>query len=433
MKGAAIRLLLLVGLLGAVGALKGWRADHGNPGVTLAAGALLLCGLFAGKVAKGLGLPRLTGYLLIGVLIGPHVLGLVPLAGVSGLTLVQGLAVSLISLTAGTELELSLLRRTGKKVVVLCVLVGLAIYAFTLTALLLLRPLLPFLEGLTFGQAFAVASLVAVVLASFSPTVTFAVAQETGAEGSFTEFLMATVIITDMVVMVAFAITAALTRAAMGGSVDLAGLAQGIGWELFGSLAVGALFGALLVFYLHKVAKELSLFITIAGFFVAQLAGYLHLSPLLLALSAGALVANLDERLGHRLRHGIDRAAVAVFALFFALAGAGVHVDVLTKLGPVAVVLVLARAAALYLSVRRFAPREDPRLGQFLWMGLVSQAGVTLGLAALIGKSFPAFGPGVETLMVAVVAIGELVGPILTRKALTASGEVPSHPEPEKV
>ena len=88
----------------------GAGAARGRPGtpVTLAAGALLLCGLFAGKVAKGLGLPRLTGYLLVGVAVGPYALGFIPNEGVKGLELVKGLAVSLIALAAGTELHLGL-------------------------------------------------------------------------------------------------------------------------------------------------------------------------------------------------------------------------------------------------------------------------------------------------------------------------------------
>src|SRR5439155_15359591 len=83
---------------------------------TLAAGALLLCGIFAGEVAQSVRLPRLTGYLLIGVLVGPHALGFIPREGVAGLDLVKGLAVSLIALTAGTELRWSLLVRVGRPV-----------------------------------------------------------------------------------------------------------------------------------------------------------------------------------------------------------------------------------------------------------------------------------------------------------------------------
>ncbi|HEX8705488.1 MAG TPA: transporter, partial [Myxococcaceae bacterium] len=119
MSGAILRLGLLTVLLAVISRLQVWREDTGTP-VLLAAGALLLCGLFAGKVAKGVGLPRLTGYLLVGVALGPYALGFIPGAGVKGLELVKGLAVSLIALVAGTELQLGLIRRVGAKVAALC-------------------------------------------------------------------------------------------------------------------------------------------------------------------------------------------------------------------------------------------------------------------------------------------------------------------------
>ena len=122
MKPALMRLVLLLVLLAAISRAQLWRVDTGTS-VALAAGALLLCGLFAGKVAKGVGLPRLTGYLLVGVVVGPYALGFIPGAGVKGLELVKGLAVSLIALVAGTELQWGLIRRVGTKVAALCVAV----------------------------------------------------------------------------------------------------------------------------------------------------------------------------------------------------------------------------------------------------------------------------------------------------------------------
>ncbi|MBX5484796.1 MAG: transporter, partial [Myxococcaceae bacterium] len=118
MIGALVRLLLLGILLGGVAGLGLLRTRLGTP-ITLAGGALLLCGLFAGKVASFARLPRLTGYLLVGVLVGPYVLRFIPKEGVAGLDLVRGLAVSLIALAAGTELELGLIRRVGTRAAVL--------------------------------------------------------------------------------------------------------------------------------------------------------------------------------------------------------------------------------------------------------------------------------------------------------------------------
>ena len=423
MKGALLRLLLLLLVLAAIGRAQMWRVDTGTS-VTLAAGALLLCGLFAGKVAKGMGLPRLTGYLLVGVAVGPYALGFIPGAGVKGLELVKGLAVSLIALVAGTELQLGLIRRVGAKVAALCVAVCGLTFLVVFAALFALKPMLPFLAPMTVGQALAVSALVATVVVSFSPTVTIAIVQETSARGSFTEFLMALVIIGDLVVMVAFAIAAGLTRARFGGGLDVGGLLSGVVCELFGSVVVGSLLALVMLLYMRRVKRELPLFLVGLCFVSAEAGARLHLSPLLVSLAAGALIANLDEREGDRIHHAIQLAGLPIFALFFAAAGAGLKLDALVTVGPAALLLVVLRGVAIYGSCRRFAPVEDPRLGRYLWMGLISQAGVTFGLAALISRTFPDFGPQVEVLIVAMITAHELIGPVLTRRALQRSGEV---------
>ena len=423
MSGTLLRLGLLTVLLAVIARLQVWREDTGTP-VLLAAGALLLCGLFAGKVAKGVGLPRLTGYLLVGVALGPYALGFIPGAGVKGLELVKGLAVSLIALVAGTELHLGLIRRVGAKVARLCAAVCGITFVVCFAAVFALKTVLPFLATMTVPQALAVSALVSTVVVSFSPTVTIAIVQETQARGSFTEFLMALVIIGDLFVMVAFALAAGVTKASFGGGLDVAGLLGSVGWELFGSVGVGCVLAVAVLVYMRGVKQELPLFLVGLSFAAAEGGTRLHLSPLLVALAAGALIANLDERAGERIHHAIQQAGLPVFALFFAAAGAGLKLDALVTVGPAAMLLVALRGVAIWFSCRRFAPSDDPRLKRFLWMGLISQAGVTFGLAALVSRTFPTFGPQVEVLIVAMITAHELVGPVLTRRALAASGEI---------
>jgi Kef-type K+ transport system membrane component KefB len=430
MSGAIVRLGLLVAMLAGISQVQAWREGEGTS-VMLAAGALLLCGLFAGKVAKGVGLPRLTGYLLVGVVVGPYALGFIPFEGVKGLELLKGLAVSLIALVAGTELHLGLIRRVGAKVALLCAGVCGVTFVVCFAAIFALKPVLPFLAPMTLPQALAVSALVSTVVVSFSPTVTIAIVQETSARGSFTEFLMALVIIGDLLVMVAFALAAGLTRASFGGGLDLQGLLTGVVWELFGSVMVGALLAVAMLVYMRRVNRELPLFLVGLCFAAAEGGARLHLSPLLVALAAGAIIANLDEREGQRIHHAIQLAGLPVFAVFFAAAGAGLKLSTLVEVGPAALLLVVVRALAIHQSCRRFAPVEDPRLRRYLWMGLISQAGVTFGLAALISRTFPDFGSQVEVLIVAMITTHELVGPVLTRKALERSGEARGDERPQ--
>ena len=141
-----IRMTVLMLVLGGVSALGLLRVDQGTP-VTFAGGALLLSAIFAGRLAGTVGLPKLTGYLLIGILVGPYVLRFISTDAVTGLDLVRGLAVSLIALMAGTELQLGLIRRVGLKVTVMCLIVSAVVFVSVGVAVVALKPFLGFLEG----------------------------------------------------------------------------------------------------------------------------------------------------------------------------------------------------------------------------------------------------------------------------------------------
>jgi Kef-type K+ transport system membrane component KefB len=421
-KSALPRLILIVGLLAGVDALQRARGETGTP-VALAAGGLLLAALFAGKVATFLHLPRLTGYLLVGVGVGPYALGFIPKDGITGLALISGIAVSLIALSAGTELRLELLQRVGAKVTRMCLLVAVVVFVICLVAVVAIAPWLEFMAEMTLGQKVAAAAVISSVLVSFSPTVGIAVVEEMGARGPFTDFLMAFIILGDLVVLVLFAASVSMARAAFGGAFSLSEVMLTISWELFGSVLVGALLGLILLVYLERVGKEVVVFIIGLCFALAEGGGRLHLSPLLMSLAAGGLLANLSEKSAAVLHTAIQRAGLPVFALFFAAAGAGLHLDTVMKVGPYAVLLALLRAGTLYYTSRRFAPNDEPEVKKLLWMGLISQAGVSFGLASIVERSFPEFGAGAATLLIAIITLHELVGPLLVRKALLSAGE----------
>lgn len=422
MVDAAVRLAMMLSLLGVVYALNWMRGASGTP-VTFAAGALLLCGIFAGKLAKSFRLPKLTGYLLVGVLVGPSVLHFIPSEGVAGLELAKGLAVSLIALAAGGELHMALLRRVGIRVGLACIAICGLTFVVVVGTTMLLRPLLPFLTELDLVQSVAVCAVLGAVVVSFSPTVTIAMVQEMKAKGVFTEFLMALVIVGDLVVLVLFALSVGIAKATLGGALSPLSLFGEVTWELFGSLAFGAALGFGLLVYMRRVGRELPLFLSTVCFASAEMGRHLHLSPLLIALAAGAIVANVDHVQAQRMHLAIERASLPVFALFFALAGAGLHLGVLPLVGPVALVLVLVRGITLNLSCKKILPADDPRYRKLLWLGLISQAGVTFGLASIVGRTFKGFGDDLETLIIAMVTVHELVGPLLMRRALLQSGD----------
>jgi hypothetical protein len=185
--------------------------------------------------------------------------------------------------------------------------------------------------------------------------------------------------------------------------------------------------GAAVALYLRFVKRELFLFAIIIAFFGAEIARLAHVETLLALLTTGFVMENVSRHgEGAALRHAMERSAAPVFVVFFALAGAHMAIAEIRALWPLIIPIVLVRIGAIWFGTRigyRWA-RMEPAHGRLVWMGLISQAGVAIGLATVVGQVYPVRGALVQTLFLAVIAINETIGPILFRHALVRSGEI---------
>jgi Kef-type K+ transport system membrane component KefB len=152
----------------------------------------------------------------------------------------------------------------------------------------------------------------------------------------------------------------------------------------------------------------------------------LHFELILAALAAGLVVENIAPPEGESLRTSIEKGALPVLVAFFAAAGASLQLDVLAVVGPMALTLAVFRFLLIWgigeLAVRSVALTRTP--ARLVWMGLISQAGVTLGLATIVAAEFPGWGPSVRTLVVGLTGFHVLIGPILLKAGLQRAGEV---------
>jgi Kef-type K+ transport system membrane component KefB len=420
-----ILLLILLGLMHAARSFSPLPGlGSGAAGTTLAAGFLLLTALFAGNLFKQLHLPRLTGYLTIGILVGPQVLGLVSEQMLVQLRIFNGVAIALIALTAGTEMDFRSMRPlfrgiawiTGVAVIGTVVLLSAAAY--------LLRGLLPFTAGLGAAQMVAMAAVLGVSMAAQSPAVVVALRKELEADGPVTKTVLGVVVLSDLVIIVLFALVSSIARALLGGATAETITGGMLAWEIFGSGAAGVLIGVLVAAFLRSAQGGGALFVIIVGFLVAEVGARIHLDPLLVALSAGMFIRNATSH-GSRLHAEIEAGSLPVYIAFFSVAGATIHLDALAVVGIPAALFVLIRAAG-FLGGSRIAanlagsPRNVKRYAGF---GLLPQAGLALALALLFARSFPQFGAEASALVFGVVALNEMLAPILYRWALVRSGE----------
>lgn len=421
-----MRVLILLAVVGLMTAARTFEVvgDSIGSGTALTVGFLLLTAYMTGWIAKQLGMPKLTGYLIAGLAAGDSALALIPHATMGDLKIFTGVAVSLIALTAGTELEMKTMRPLMRTIGWLTGLAGIGTVLVLSVAVYLLHGLLPFMDGLSPTGVIAMSVVLGVVMSANSPAVVVALRTEMNADGPLCRTVLGVVVMADLVVIVLFGAVGAVAAPYLGSESDQGALIHLV-WHIGGSLLIGAGVAGVLYVFLRFVAQGTALFVVAVAFVVAEVGARIGLDPLLVALSAGILVRNLTRH-GDALHEAIEGSSLPVYLVFFAAAGASIHIDVLAIIGIPAVILAAVRTAS-YLGLARIAATAagaEPVVRRLVGFGLLPQAGLALALGLLMVKTFPAVGEGAGTLVLGVVALNELVMPIIYRQALLRSGEV---------
>ena len=397
--------------------------------VTLALGFTLISAWLAGDIVRRLRLPRVTGYLLFGLVLGPYLGNLVTADMAAQLQIVTRGAAALIAVMAGLMLNVSRLRHRAAEIVqvtgaalIACVS-GLAFVAW------LFWPWLPIAPEATGLSRVAMALMVGVIAASFSPTMTAAVVAETEARGPMTELVLAVTVLADSSLLLLFALALPLTRELTGaGTLVTAPLLVRMSWEVGGAIAFGVLTGASLALYVRYVARGATLALLATCVLLSQIGTIQDLQPLLAAVAAGLTIENLAPAQGEELRLAIRRGATPVLLIFFVSIGTMLHPALLLQMGLAGVALMAIRVVILRAAVRVACRSATTAAGA--WTGLVSQAGITLGFAAALATEFGSWGQRLQLLLVSMLAINEIIGPLLFRSGLAAAGEIASGDPP---
>jgi trehalose 6-phosphate synthase len=408
----------------------GTTSPTSSAGTALAVGFTLLGAWIAGDLLRRLHLPRLTSYLLFGVLVG----NVITPSMAGQLNFITGIATTLIALIAGLTLNIERLGRQLRAITRLtATILGVSILGLGVVAWLA-WPWLPIAPDATGLPRLAMVSLLAVIAVSFSPTMAAAVTTETGARGRLSELVLPVVVLADLALLVLYSLAMQFGRAVLdAGATDGVGTLVRFAWEIGGAVAFGSLVGALFALYLRYVGREVTLVVIAVCAILSQVGTTQQFEPLLAAVAAGLVIENLSISQGDALKTAVQRGATPVLVIFFVAVGTSLNLDALEVVGFVAITLSAIRLAFIRLGISlgmRYSGLE-PDAGRYLWTGLISQAGITLGLASVVAAEFPTWGAAFQTLIVALIAIHELTGPLLFRYGLARSGELdPQQPRP---
>ena len=398
----------------------------------------VLAGLLMTRVFNLWKLPDVTAYLVAGVLIGPYFLGAMHMEGlgfvssqaVGSLSLISELALGFIAFSIGNEFRLQDLKATGRQAAVIGVFQALTATALVDLALLALHFLMP--EKLSLAQ---VLTLGAIATAT-APAATLMVVRQYKAKGPLTSLLLPIVALDDAVGLVVFAVSFGIAKTLVSNEMDLVSILVNPLVEIVGSLALGAVMGWLLT-QLEKLfhSNTNRLNVTIAFVFLTVSLSMLEFrlgpvtvgfSSLLVCMMLGTVFCNLCPLSGD-LMGAADKWTSPLFALFFVISGAELELDVFTDWAIVCagVVYILFRSAGKYLGAYASSKRMKcaPKICKYLGITLLPQAGVSLGMcttAMQLGEQ----GNLIRNITLFSVLVYEMVGPLLTRQALTASGDI---------
>ena len=406
--------------------------------VLLSLSIALLLGLMLSRLAKLAQLPAVTAYLIAGILIGPYCLGAF---GVSGLgfnsmeeiesySLICDVALGFIAFSIGNEFRLSQLKKIGRQATIV------GIFQAVATTLLVDAVLIALHFAMPDKLPLPAAIVLGAIASATAPAATLMVVRQYKAKGALTDILLPVVALDDAVGLVLFAISFGIAKALKAGAVSILSVVLEPVLEVVLSIGLGAVMGLLFTYcerFFHSRSKRLSVsigfvFLTIGLSMIQFKIGDIHIafSSLLVCMMLGTIFCNYCD-FSEELMERVDRWTAPLFVLFFVLSGAELELSVFTDVMIVliGIVYILARSAGkysgAYLSSK--VAKCDDNIVKYLGVTLLPQAGVALGMA-IKSAALGAEGVIIANITLFAVLIYELIGPMLTKIALTKAGDI---------
>ena len=405
--------------------------------IFLSLSVALLAGLLLSRLAKKVQLPAVTAYLVAGVLIGPVVLGKIGIPGlgitsdqIEGFGLISDLALGFIAFSMGSEFRIAQLKKIGKQATFIGVFQALFTTLVVDVALIVLHFIIP--ETFTLESAIVLGA----VATATAPAATLMVVKQYKAKGPVTDILLPVVALDDAVGLVVFAISFGIARSLGAGSINATSVILEPILEVVLSLALGFVMGLLFTLcekYFHSRSKRMAVSVTFVMMTVALSSmsfeiGTVHIgfSSLLACMMLGTVFCNICE-VSEELMERADRWTTPVLILFFVISGAELELSVFADIMVVVIgaVYIISRSLGKYFGAGISAKMAkcNPNVVKYLGITLLPQAGVALGMAIKAIELGPE-GAIVRNITLFAVLIYEIVGPFLTKVALTKAGDI---------
>ncbi len=394
-----------------------------NPLSTI--GLLLVVSFLGSKIFQRFGIPQVVGFIVLGVLHGPSFLNVVPLEVSQELLLISEIALGLIGFDMGSHLRLNEIRKLGKSIIFILIfeafgafiLVTAGVYALT--------------------QSWYTALIFGALSSATAPAATVDVLAEYDAKGPLTTTLLAVVGLDDALSLLLYSLAAAFAASLMAGgeTLSLIEILELPFIEIGGSIVLGAIMGYTLNWLMHRMKSHHDAMAVSIGFVLlaAGISLALDFSLILTTMVLGMVTVNCCPDHGRHIRYTIEQAGPVIYVLFFTLVGARFQISLLPTMGLLGLAYIVLR------SVGKFGGAwlggtiggAEPAVRKNLGFGLLSQAGVAIGLALASAARFSQYGEEGQALGILIINvitattfIVQIIGPIAVKFAITRAGEV---------
>ena len=393
-------------------------------GVALA----MVFGLILNRVMKLFNLPNVTGYLIAGVLVGPHCINLLNAENLADVNFISTIALGFIAFSIGGEFKIEAIKRLGGKVLAITFMQALAAVAFVMASMFVVRAIKPELISI---PAILVLSAIATATA---PAATLMVVRQYKARGPVTETLLPVVAFDDAIGLIVFAICFGIAKVlAGGGEASAKTLALLPLLEIVLSLGIGCVLGLILAFVCklfksraNRLCAMIATVLVAVGLCQIEILG-VHMSSLLICMMVGAAFTNARKD-AVVILDGQERWTPPLFMLFFVISGATLDLTIIPHIGVIGIVYIVFRSLGKYLGAFAggLATKADRNVTKYLGITLLPQAGVAIGMAQTVGAEpmLASVSQSIVTVVLCATLVYEIVGPLLTKICLKRAGEI---------
>jgi len=388
-------------------------------------GMTIVAAYLGSKLVQRVGIPQVVGFIVVGLLLGTSFLDLIPLEMVRELGFISEIALGLIGFEIGSHLRFSELRRMGRTI--LMILLGEAVGTFLLVTVGVYLLTRSDYTALIFGA----------LAAATAPAATVDVLAEYRSKGPLTTTLLAVVGMDDVLALLLFSLAAALAESLLAktGGLSLQQVVALPLQEIGGALLLGVGIGLPFEWLLDRLKGRHAVYAYIVGtvLLVAGLANSIHASLILATMTMGIVVTNIGSDNSEYVACVVERVGPLAYTLFFALVGARFQIALLPQMGLLGLLYIILRTAGKFGGawLGGWLGRAPRAVRDSLGLGLLSQAGVAVGLALSVANRFDIYGPAgaalgelVVNVITATTFVVQMVGPVMVKLAITRAGEV---------